>query len=184
MVVALPAGASGWGLALSCGTPGASGPSGVNTAPSAHPTAGSARAHRRPVGAGASAPASTETADGPSGGRSSPDCGGHALGGALGFPPFANCLSVSGRGPRCPAAISAGAKRASGHAYCKSSFRPKQRSLRRLDLCNCHCSTKAISTVAVLPAADCTIMLRPRPKSSRFIVALAVKLACAFNPAL
>jgi hypothetical protein len=101
---------------------------------SVHPTAGPARAHRRPVGANASAPASAEATHRPSGGRSSPDRRGYAVGRPHQLVPFVNCPSTLGPGRRWPVAINAGAKRGCGHASCTSSFREKPRSLLPPDL--------------------------------------------------
>lgn len=85
MVVALPTGASSRGQALPCETPRSSGTSHPPTGTFANLLAGPACVDRHPVGAIASAFASTEAADRPTSHRPSSGGRGDALGGTHRF---------------------------------------------------------------------------------------------------
>src|SRR6266567_526365 len=67
--------------------------------------------------------------------------------------PGANCLSASGRGPLCPAAISGGAKRASGPASCRSCYQPRWCSFLPLDPCKWDCSIRGCTKRLLRPNA-------------------------------
>src|SRR5260370_23178981 len=111
-LVALAPPAPGGSQALPSGAPRASGSTRVLPGARSHAVAGAARAHRRALGATAPAPATAETANGPSGGRSSPGGGSYVVGRPQRLVLCGTPVGLRAGGPFCQSVLTACRSRA------------------------------------------------------------------------